>query len=105
MNNQSNQSIQYKDDELCVNGACRYLAKNGPIGFLPNLRFNLKEMVLWTICCICVILLILIFSSIAIKMNKGTIRSIMKGSSNVYPSVGYGDIGYGDFNKVDVVDF
>lgn len=62
-------NIYYKDQELCIGNDCRYLPKNGPISFLPNLRINKNNIILCTSSCICIVILFFILFSF-IKLNN-----------------------------------
>ena len=69
-------STQFKDDEICIDGNCRYLPKNGPIQFLPNLRVGQKDLILNCIICVLITILVFILGPMVITMNSGRISAI-----------------------------
>lgn len=65
----------YRNNELCINNDCRLLPKNGPISFLPWLRFDSTTIVHFIVKICCLILLILLLSPLIVRLNKSTIKS------------------------------
>jgi hypothetical protein len=71
-------STKYDDDEICIDGDCRYMPKNGPIPNVPTIRFNLTSGLNCLICCICITLLIFALGPLVIKMNYNRILKMAK---------------------------
>jgi len=65
----------YKNNELCIDNDCRRLPKNGPLSFMPWLRFDSLSILHFIVKVCCIIVLILLISPLAIRLNKSTIKS------------------------------
>ena len=79
-------STKYDDDELCVGNDCRSLPKDGPIPYLPSVRFDITYGLTCIVCCICIMILIFALGPMIIKMNSKRIINIVKGSINPTPT-------------------
>jgi len=94
-------SVQFKDEEICVGDECRYLPKNGPIKFMPYIRYDKISLIRYAVIFVCLILLILLMGKVIIKVNRRSISRIAMGDS-VISSSGYGGIGSMGMGRVNV---
>ena len=94
-------SAQFKDQEICIGNECRYLPSNGPINYMPYIRYDKKSLIRYAVILLCLVLFVLLMGKVIIRTNRRSIARIAMGDP-IVSSSGYGGIGSLGVGKVGV---